>query len=151
MAELVHRASEHRILIVDDEPWILEELTEALIAAGWHVERASNATTAWEKLKADRSVTVLLSDLRMPGTDGLSLAKRVCDQRRASSSTEVVLLTGDGTADDVVEAARIGVFDFLSKPVSLKALLDSTERAYRSASDRRLKNAGGGRTKSPDV
>ncbi len=141
MADLAQRASEHRILIVDDEPGFLEELTESLIAAGWHVERASDAATAWEKLSADQGLTVLLSDLRMPGTDGLSLARRVCDKRCSANPTEVVLLTGDGTEDDAAEAARIGVFDFLSKPVSLKALLDSTERAYRSARARRLKMA----------
>jgi DNA-binding NtrC family response regulator len=141
MADLAQRASEHRILIVDDEPALLEELMESFIAAGWHVEHASNAMAAWEKLNADQSLTVLLSDIRMRGQDGLSLAKCVCDTRGASNPTEVVLLTGDGTADDAAEAARIGVFDFLSKPVSLKALLDSTERAYRSACDRRLKLA----------
>jgi DNA-binding NtrC family response regulator len=151
MADLARRASEHRILIVDDEPEILEELTESLIAAGWYVEHAPNATMAWEKLSADQSFTVLLSDLRMPGADGLSLAKRVCDQRRASNTTEVVLMTGDGTAHDAAEAARIGVFDFLSKPVSLKVLLDSTERAYRSARAQRMRQAAWGRCKSPEV
>ena len=144
MADLAQRTSDHRILIVDDEPGILEELSESLSAAGWHVEQAPNAKVAWEKLKADQNLTVMLSDLRMAGTDGLSLAKR-----RASKPTEVVLLTGDGTDDEATEAARIGVFDFLSKPVSLRTLLDSTERAYRSARQRRLQYAQRKRTLGP--
>jgi DNA-binding NtrC family response regulator len=141
MADLARWALEHHILIVDDEPGFLEELTEALKAAGWHVECATNASTALEKLKADRNLTVLLSDLKMPGADGLSLARRVCDQWAASNPTEVVLLTADGTDADIAEAALIGVFDFLAKPISLKSLLDSTERAYQSARDRRLRAA----------
>jgi two-component system response regulator AtoC len=141
MATSAALALEQRILIVDDEPGLLEELSESLTAAGWHVENASNAMTAWEKLDADNSFTVLLTDIRMPGMDGLSLARRICDGRSHLNSTEVVLLTGDGTSDDVAEAARIGAFDFLSKPVSLQTLLDATERAYRSARDRRLKAA----------
>ena len=138
MADLDQWTSEQHILIVDDEAGFLEELTVSLIAAGWHVEHASNASTALEKLNADRNLTVLLSDLRMPGADGLSLARQVCDTRARSNPTEVVLLTADGTPDDIAEAARIGVFDFLSKPIGLRALLDSTERAYQSARGRRL-------------
>ena len=149
MADLAQRTSDHRILIVVDEPGILEELSESLSAAGWHVEQAPNAKVAWEKLRADQNLTVMLSDLRMAGTDGLSLARRVCDKRRASKPTEVVLLTGDGTDDEATEAARIGVFDFLSKPVSLRTLLDSTERAYRSARQRRLQYAQRKRTLGP--
>ncbi len=141
MADSARWALEHHILIVDDEPGFLEELTESLQAAGWHVECASNASTALEKLCADRNLTVLLSDLKMPGADGLTLARRVCDQWAASNPTEVVLLTADGTDADMAEAALIGVFDFLTKPISLKLLLDSTERAYRSACDRRLRAA----------
>ncbi len=139
MADLAQWASEHKILIVDDEPEFLEELAEALKAAGWHVECASNASTALEKLGADRNLTVLLSDIKMPGADGLALARRVYDQWAASNPTEVVLLTADGTDNDLAEAAVIGVFDFLAKPVSLNSLLDSTERAYQSARDRRLR------------
>jgi DNA-binding NtrC family response regulator len=142
MTEIAYWDSRRRILIVDDEPAFLEELTESLNAAGWHVEGASNATTAWEKLNADRSLTVLLSDLKMQGFDGLSLARWVCNKDRASNPTEVVMLTGDATPDHAAEAKRIGVFDFLSKPVSLKALLESTERAYRSARKRHLKRNG---------
>lgn len=149
MANLAHWSSEHRILVVDDEPGFLEELTESLIAAGWHVESASDATSAWEKLNADKSLTVLLSDLRMAGADGLSLAKWVCDKQDTSNTTEVVLLTGDGTVDDAAEAKQIGVFEFLSKPVSLRALLDSTERAYRSARDRRQKGRYRNKAKPP--
>ncbi len=141
MADLARWASEHHILIVDDEPVFLEELTESLRAAGWRVECASNASTALEKLNADRNLTVLLSDLKMPGTDGLTLARRVYDRWAVSNPTEVVLLTADGTDADIAEAARIGVFDFLAKPISLKSLLESTERAYQSARDRRLQAA----------
>lgn len=149
MAEIAYWDSVRRILVVDDEPAFLEELTESLIAAGWQVEGASNAAAAWEKLNADQSLTVLLSDLKMQGFDGLSLARWVCNKDRSSNATEVVLLTGDGTADDAAEAARIGVFDFLSKPVRLKALLESTERAYRSARNRRLKRGSPSQIKYP--
>jgi DNA-binding NtrC family response regulator len=139
MSATIETPFDHRILIVDDEPSLLEELSVSLSQAGWHVESASDAFAAWEKLNADASLSVLLTDIGMPGMDGLSLARRVCDQGRNSAPTEVIVLTAHGTADDAAEARRIGAFEFLPKPVSLKMLLETTERAFRSARDRRLR------------
>jgi signal transduction histidine kinase len=141
MADPNDEISTPRILIVDDELDLLDELQESMLAAGWHVEVASNATMALEKLDADRDVTVLLSDIRMPGLDGLSLAKRVCEKRCCEIATEVVLLTGHGTIDDAAEAVRIGAFDFLSKPISLQALVDAAQRADQSAIRKRREEA----------
>jgi DNA-binding NtrC family response regulator len=128
---------DYRILIVDDEPSLLEELSASLTQAGWQVESAPDAMTALEKLESDESFAVLLTDIAMPGLDGLSLARRICDSEINPIPREVILLTGHGSPADAAEARRIGAFEFLSKPVSLKRLLDTTERAYRSARDRR--------------
>ncbi len=128
---------ERKILVVDDEPDLLAELADALSIDGWQVESAGDAVTGWDKLNADPGFTVLLTDIRMPGMDGLGLARRVCESRGDISATEVVLLTGHGTVDDAASAVRVGAFDFLSKPISIAALFEAADRAHRSAIARR--------------
>ncbi len=129
---------ERKILVVDDEPDLLIELADALAIDGWEVDTAGDAAAAWDKLNADPGITVLLTDIRMPGMDGLGLARRVCESRGDVTATEVVLLTGHGTVDDAASAVRVGAFDFLSKPVSIAALFEAADRAHRSAAERRL-------------
>ena len=137
MAELAAQSCKPGILVVDDEPDLLDELRESLLAAGWEVAAVTSASAACQILDADQNITVVLSDIRMPGMDGLGLAKWVCDRRGDALATQVVLLTGHGTVDDAAKAVRVGAFDFLSKPVSLRSLLDATERAHVSAADKR--------------
>jgi len=141
MAEPDETIAKPSILVVDDEPELLDELREAMLAAGWEVSTASNAATACRCLEADDDIAVVLSDIRMPGMDGLCLAQRVGARRGEAVATEVVLLTGHGVLDDAAKAARIGAFDLLSKPVGLKLLLDTTGRAYRSAVEKRRREA----------
>lgn len=141
MPEPVDPALKPRILVVDDEPDLLDEIQESLLAAGWEAAGVSNAADACEAIEIDKDITVVLSDVRMPGMDGLGLAKWICENRDDATATEVVLLTGHGTMDDAAKAVRIGAFDFLAKPVGLRALLDATERAHASASAKRQKEA----------
>jgi signal transduction histidine kinase len=126
-----------RILVVDDEPDLLDELSIALSCDDWHVVQASAATDALRQLAADPDITVLLTDLRMPKVGGIELTREARAHRDESHALEVVLLTGHGTMENAAEAVRVGAFDFIFKPVDMRQLLDVTSRAHQSAIRRR--------------
>jgi two-component system response regulator AtoC len=115
------------ILIVDDDRNTREGLQRAL-QRRYAVRLAEDATRALDLL-ADNEVDVLLSDLRMPGLDGLGLLRRVLAQHPA---TICILLTAYGSVETAVEAMKLGAYDFLTKPVNLDHLELLLERALRS-------------------
>ena len=115
------------ILIVDDDRNTREGLQRAL-QRRYTVRLAEDATRALEQL-ADNEVDILLSDLRMPGMDGLALLRRVHAQH---PSTICILLTAYGSVETAVEAMKQGAYDFLTKPVNLDHLEMLIERALRS-------------------
>lgn len=114
------------VLVVDDEVELVEEILDYLIAQKFPAEAVANATAALERLDAKPSISVLLSDIRMPDVDGLTLARAALARRSDEYPLEVVLLTGNGTMADAAEAVRTRAADLLFKPVrpsSLKAAL----------------------------
>ena len=115
------------ILIVDDDRNTREGLQRAL-QRRYTVRLAEDATRALDLL-ADNEVDVLLSDLRMPGLDGMGLLRRVQAQHPA---TICILLTAYGSVETAVEAMKQGAYDFLVKPVNLDHLELLLERALRS-------------------
>ena len=115
------------VLIVDDDRHTREGLQRAL-QRHYAVRLAEDANRALEQL-ADNEVDVLLSDLRMPGTDGLGLLRRAQAQHPA---TICILLTAYGSVETAVEAMKQGAYDFLTKPVNLDHLDLLIERALRS-------------------
>jgi DNA-binding NtrC family response regulator len=115
------------ILIVDDDRNTREGLQRAL-QRHYAVRLAEDATRALDLL-ADNEVDVLLSDLRMPGLDGMGLLRRVQAQHPA---TICILLTAYGSVETAVEAMKQGAYDFLTKPVNLDHLELLLERALRS-------------------
>lgn len=103
-----------RILVVDDEPGLRAFVATALRRDGHEVTVASTGDEALNLL-ARSSFALVVTDLRMPGRDGLA----VLDQVRAEHpETEVIVLTAHGTVDVAVDAMKRGAFDFLQKPVS---------------------------------
>jgi len=124
-------------LVVDDEPGVLEEIVDCLTHAGWVVDSASSAQAALAHLADTPNITVMLSDMRLPGMDGLHLMQTTLANRSESHALEVVFFTGHGSADDAVAAARAGAFDFICKPAPLRQLVDALERAHRSTCARR--------------
>ncbi len=112
-----------RILVVDDEPRIASLLAKSLERDGFDATPVTSPTEALEIIKAG-GVDVLLTDLRMPGIDGLELLRRA---RAISPSTEVILMTAFASVETAREALTRGAVDYLVKPVSaeddLKPLL----------------------------
>jgi two-component system response regulator FlrC len=103
-----------RVLVVDDEPGLRDFLAEVLTSDGHQVTRARDGDEAVH-LVDRQGFDLVLSDLRMPGLDGLGLLKKL---RAEQPEVEVVLLTAHGDVATAVEAMRLGAFDFLQKPLS---------------------------------
>ncbi len=113
------------ILVVDDEPEVLAALQEILEFEGYAVEAVGNAAKALELLKK-KEYRVILSDVKMPGMDGLELLNEV---RSLHPSTPVIMISGHGTIEMAVEAVRKGAFDFITKPPDLQRLLIAIRNA----------------------
>lgn len=109
-----------RILVVDDEIGIRELLSEILYDEGHTVELAENAAQARASRLRARPDLVLL-DIWMPDTDGVSLLKEWGSQ--GLLDMPVIMMSGHATVDTAVEATRIGAVDFLEKPITLQKLL----------------------------
>lgn len=115
-----------RILVVDDEIGIRELLSEILYDEGHTVELAENAAQARAARQSYRPDLVLL-DIWMPDTDGVSLLKEWAAQ--GLLDMPVIMMSGHATVDTAVEATRIGAADFLEKPITLQKLLKTISTA----------------------
>ncbi len=119
------RSSEvgHRVLIVEDEDKLRRVLELQLQSAGFEVEKASSAEEAFRKV--DRA-DLILTDLRLPGMNGLELLESI---RRQNSHVPVIVMTAFGTIEAAVEAMKAGAADFLLKPFSLDHLMTVVNKA----------------------
>ncbi len=116
------------ILVVDDEVGIRELLSEILIDEGYDVRLAENATAA-RRVRSELRPDLVLLDIWMPDTDGISLLKEW--HAGGHLNMPVVMMSGHGTIDTAVEATRFGAFDFLEKPIALQKLLGSVQKALK--------------------
>ena len=124
-----------RILVVDDEEGIRSFLAEALESEGHQVVQAADGERAL-RLLAERGFELLITDLKMPGLDGLELMRRV---RAEQPELEIVMLTAHGTVETAVEAMKLGAFDYLQKPIDVDVLAEKIKQA--SAKSRRSRQA----------
>ncbi|MFQ5993491.1 MAG: sigma-54-dependent transcriptional regulator [Acidiferrobacterales bacterium] len=122
--------SAERILVVDDEPDIRRLVKEILEDEQYRVVTAEDAAAAREAYAHDRPDLVLL-DIWMPDTDGISLLKEW--SQSGLPEVPVVMMSGHGTVDTAVEATRLGAADFVEKPLSMGKLLVAVERALQTA------------------
>ena len=114
------------ILVVDDELGIRDLLSEILNDEGHSVETAENATQA-RSARAAGNVDLVLLDIWMPDTDGVTLLKEWATTGQLTMP--VIMMSGHATIDTAVEATRIGAFSFLEKPITLQKLLKAVEQA----------------------
>jgi DNA-binding NtrC family response regulator len=117
------------ILVVDDEIGIRQLLSEILADEGHTVRLAQDATAARDLRARERPDLVLL-DIWMPDTDGISLLKEWA--AGGQLTMPVVMMSGHATIDTAVEATRIGALDFLEKPIAMQKLLATVKRALRA-------------------
>jgi two-component system response regulator AtoC len=121
-----------RVLLVDDDRAILGSLGEALEDLSLEVATASSAEDALGRLTA-YAPDLILSDIRMPGLDGIGLLELV---RERAPSIDVVLMTAYDDMPTVVRAMRAGAFDFLVKPIRIDELEDVVRRALKDRATR---------------
>ena len=114
-----------QLLLVDDDKSLLRLLTIRLEGEGYQVTAVEDGQSALKKLQND-SYDVVLSDLRMPGLDGLSLFEEIMGIRK---DIPVILMTAHGTIADAVSATQRGVFGFLPKPVDHDELRTLLQKA----------------------
>jgi DNA-binding NtrC family response regulator len=107
-----------RLLVVDDDIQMQTALETALRRKGFSVETAANGLEAVRKLE-DSEFSAVLTDLRMPGMDGIELLQHI---RQTKPSLPVIMLSAYGTVPDAVEAMKSGAVNFLLKPFSHEAL-----------------------------
>jgi DNA-binding NtrC family response regulator len=109
----------NRLLVIDDEPLKRSVLSDGLSQAGYHVTCAANAMEATQVL-SQADFNVVITDLRMPGKDGLTLVREI---RERKPHQPVIVMTAYGTVETAVEAMKLGAFDFLQKPFATEELL----------------------------
>jgi DNA-binding NtrC family response regulator len=114
------------VLIVDDDSAMREMMVSLLESAGIRAQAAASAEAAIDAL-SDSDFDVVLSDVRMPGRDGIELLGRIRELRPESP---VILMTAFGSIDSAVAAMRAGAFDYLAKPFQRDEVLLVVERAF---------------------
>jgi two-component system, NtrC family, response regulator HydG len=119
--------SDRRILIVDDEPDMVENCTRILRRAGYRVLATTDPERALALIESDRP-DVLLTDLKMPEMDGMELMRRA---HEVDPALPVIMITAFGTIESAVAAVKAGAFDYLPKNFSVDDLTVDVERALR--------------------
>ena len=117
-----------QILVVDDEMGIRELLSEILADEGHSVTLAEDAAAA-RRCRSEKRPDLVLLDIWMPDTDGISLLKEW--SVAGLLTMPVVMMSGHGTIDSAVEATRVGAIDFLEKPIALQKLLATVKKALK--------------------
>src|SRR3989449_804537 len=117
-----------RVLVVEDEAYVRTSLGELLGQRGFDVDLSGSVADAFTSLSR-WPVDVVLTDLRMPGGDGLDLVKKM---QAAYPHVGVVVLTGQGTIASAVECIKAGASDYILKPADPDALEIALERALRT-------------------
>src|SRR5215203_3978574 len=116
-----------RILVVDDDSLSREFLVEAIASLGYQPIEAKSGSEALERAKTTNP-DLVLTDLRMPGIDGLELVRNLKTQY---PELPTVMITAQGTIESAVQAMRSGAADFLLKPTTAEAIevvIDRIER-----------------------
>lgn len=113
------------ILIVDDDKSNLQALKKILLQELYFVYCAENSAVALKLYKKHRP-DLVISDMRMPGMNGLDLLKTL---RSINVHVPVIILTAFGTVSDAVEAMKLGAVDFLTKPIDRKSLVETVQKS----------------------
>lgn len=117
------------VLVVDDEPGMRDMLSYELSQDGFDVETAENGTAAVEAMKR-RKFDVAVTDLKMPGMDGMATVEAL---RAIDPDIEVIVATGYGTIESAVACMKQGAYDYVQKPFDLDELKQLLEKAMQKS------------------
>ena len=125
-----------KILVVDDQPMIVEELCEFLESSGYTCVPCLSSREAIAAVVADPKIALVLCDLHMPDMDGIELTQHLQKIAGRQRAFESILLTGRADKQDVIKALRIGIADYYQKPIDLNELLEGIQRQETILLDR---------------
>lgn len=126
-----------KILLIDDEAGIRKLLSISLRGEGYDVITAKNGKRGIELFEQE-APSIVLTDIKMPGTDGIGVLKRI---KEINPETEVIVITGDGDMKLAVKSLQLDASDFITKPISEEALSVALKRAEEKLKiKKRLKN-----------
>ena len=114
-----------RVLVVDDEASIRDLLSKTLALAEYDIDTAADGRSAIERLRLG-DYDLLISDLKMPGVDGLSLIR---EAKRLKADMPVIIITGFSSESSAIEALNLGVAGYITKPFRLPQVLAAAARA----------------------
>lgn len=135
------------ILVVDDEPVARQSLSDILKLEGYIVTAVSNGQAAVEHVRT-HAVDLMIVDLKMPGMDGLEVIQVV---NQSSPETEIILLTAHGSMESAVQALRLRIHDYLSKPASPPQILASVKKGLSRKSPKGRVSASVGSENAQDI
>lgn len=127
-----------RVLVVDDEIEITEEAAEILTDEGFACDQASDGRSALEMVLHDPDIAIVVTDLKMPGMDGLEMIRKINLSIPADRDLAVIVVTGHAGTAEAIESLRLGAMDFLTKPIDPDHLVHAVRRADETLKLRRL-------------
>ncbi|MGY2376097.1 response regulator [Pseudomonas sp. SDO524_S393] len=129
--------SEVKVLVVDDQPLIVEELCEFLESSGYRCIPCHSSVKAVERFREDADIGLVLCDLHMPEMDGIELVQTLQRLAGKQRAFEAIMLTGRADKQDVIKALRAGIADYYQKPINLDELLEGLKRQEAALRERR--------------
>jgi DNA-binding response OmpR family regulator len=118
---------EMKVLLVDDEEEFVKSLSERMKMREVNSDFALSGEEALENMTEDLP-DVMVLDLKMPGMDGMEVLRRA---KEAYPGVQIIMLTGHGSEKDEKEARRLGVFEYLQKPVAIEKLMKIITESYK--------------------
>ncbi len=128
-----------KVLVVDDQPLIVEELCEFLESSGYRCVPCESSQQAVQRFSEDPQIGLVLCDLHMPDMDGIELVQALQKIAGKQRAFEAIMLTGRADKQDVIKALRVGISDYYQKPINLNELLEGLQR-QEAALEERHKN-----------
>ncbi len=116
-----------KVIVVDDEEWIVDEIVEALAGEGYECVGAHSVAAAMEAMEKDPEIRIVVTDLRMPGGSGMNLIA----QARQAFDREIyfIVMSGNGSPRAEMKKEELEIFEVLRKPIDINVLLETVRRA----------------------
>jgi len=118
-----------KILVVDDEELVTKTLTKLLKKSGYEVDIANNGSDALEKVKNSK-YDLIISDIRMPDLDGVEVIKRIRRYLKENNKSTIpeILITGYASEENLKDAEKLAVLDYVYKPFDIKDFLATIKK-----------------------
>jgi len=133
-----------RILIIDDDRRVLQVFERVLERAGFDCVTATDSAKVLDLLQAEPDIGVVLTDLQMPGTDGVQLMRQIRERFVSRPWLQLVVITGHATLESAVDSLRLEATEYLQKPLAAADLVQVATRATTRAETLRLLNPKAG-------